>query len=213
MRKPVKKPPPTAKTGEIGRLGRQAKTFKRYEDAYKIVRASARHLQRLEQRGDASLAREVRGIGVLVLRRLAADMRGEDDAHAIFEEVSKAIGKVIPLFSKTLFKKPPRVRVERPAVERRVPRTRVDGALTGAALVRVSRRAKTDDIEGPEALRWYAKFMKAAPELAVKRDAWRRGRALLKEAQREARRNNFLAAYYEKKMLKFEAVFFGETSP
>ena len=213
MKKSVKKPSPPAKTGEIGRLGREAKTFKRYEDGYKIVRASARHLQRFERRGEASLAREVRGIGVLVLRRLAADMRGEDDARAIFEEISKAIGTLIPLFSKTLFKKPPRVRVERPAIERRVPRAKVDGALTKAALVSVARRAKTDDIEAPEALRWYAKFVRAAPELAVKRDAWRRGRALLKEAQREARRNNFLAAYYEKKMLKFEAIFFGETSP
>jgi hypothetical protein len=206
----VKKPETVPSAADVARLRRQASSFARYEDAYAIVRACAAHLKRLEKQGERALARATRGVGVIVLRRLESDMRRDGDGRAIFDEVSKAIGKLVPLFSKTLFTKAPRARAERPAIGRAVPRAKVDGGLTREALVALAKRVKSDEIETPEALRWYAKFVKAAPTPVIRRDAWRRGQALLKDARREARNNDFLTAYYEKKLLKYEPIFLGK---
>lgn len=193
---------------ELARLRRRAKAFDRYEEAYDLVRTCAAHLKQLEAT-DRATAKELRAIGVEILRRIAKDMRTTGDGADIFKEVQKAIGPLIPLFSKTLFKKAPRARVEKPLIERAVPRVKVDGALTQAALVQIAQRVKRDEIEAPEALRWYAKFVKAAPTLVIRRDAFRRGKALLLAEQRNARNNNFLEPYYAKKTAKFEAVFLG----
>jgi hypothetical protein len=197
-----------ASAAELARLRRRAAAFERFEEAYDLIRACAAHLKQLDP-ADRVAAKELRTIGLSVLRRLAKDMRSTGDGAAIFQEVKKAVGTVIPLFSKTLFQKAPRARVEKPALERPVPRAKVDGTLTQPALVQIARRVKSDEIETPEALRWYAKFVKAAPTPVIRRDAWRRGKALVQDAQRQARNNNFLSAYYAKKIAKFEGLFLG----
>jgi hypothetical protein len=191
---------------ELARLRRRASAFEHYEEAYDLVRSCAAQLKRLDASQRAT-AKELRAIGLSVLRRLAKDMRTTGDGTVIYKEVHKAIGPAIPLFSKTLFRQAPRARTEKPALARPVPRAKVDGGLTQPALVQIARRVKSDEIETPEALRWYAKFVKAAPTPVIRRDAWRRGNALLKDAQREARNNNFLSAYYSKRIAKFEPVF------
>lgn len=207
MTKPKSATAITTNRAELARLRRRAGAFERYDEGYEIVRACAAMMKRLRDAPDRATERELKRIGLSVLQRFTKDMRSTGDGTAIFKELRKAIGTVIPQFSKTLFKTAPRTKKEKPALERPVSRVKLDASLDQPALAKIARGVKSDEIETPEALRWYAKFAKAAPLPATRRDAWRRGRALLQGAQREARNNNFLAAYYEKKLAKYEPAF------
>lgn len=191
---------------QIAALARQAKSVAKFEHAYRVVRACADLLKVVDERVQT---KALRAIGLSVLQRLSKSVAHEIDAQAANREVLKAIGTVIPIFSRTLFQKPPRMRSEKPAIERPVPRVKGDPALDQAALKKIAAGCKRGDIETPEALRHYANFVKKATELKVRRDAWRKGKAELVDAERESRNNNFLGPYYAKRLQKYETLFFG----